>query len=83
MVNFQKIDFLRFLTINSVTTDPRKLNGTSLVTLATHIQSAKARDIDEVSSGLAKLQQNLHLGTATRDLNKFTGQSFSLDSAIA
>ena len=29
MVNFQKFDFLRFLTINSVTTGARELNGTS------------------------------------------------------
>ena len=36
MVNFQKLDFLRFLTTNSVTTGARELDGPSVISLATH-----------------------------------------------
>ena len=36
MVNCQKFDFLLFLTINSVTTGARELNGTSQISLVTH-----------------------------------------------
>ena len=36
MVNFQKLDFLRFLTANSVTTGAQELNRTSVISLATH-----------------------------------------------
>ena len=35
MVNFKKLDFLRFLTTNFVTTGARELNGTSQLLLAT------------------------------------------------
>ena len=45
MVNFQKLDFLRFLTINSVTTGARKLNGTSQISLATHNPKREMREI--------------------------------------
>ena len=36
LVNFQKLDFLRFLTINSATTGERDLNWTSQISLPTH-----------------------------------------------
>ena len=45
MVNFKKLDFLRFLTINSVTTGARELNGTSQKSLATHNSKRKMREI--------------------------------------
>ena len=45
MVNFQKIDFLRFLTTNSVTTGVRELNETSVVSLATHNSKRDMREI--------------------------------------
>ena len=52
MVNFQKINFLRFLITNSVTTGARELNGTSVISLATN----NSRDLDEVSTGLARME---------------------------
>ena len=36
IVIFQKLDILRILTTNSVTTGARELNGTSAISLATH-----------------------------------------------
>ena len=45
MVNFQKLDFLRFLTTNSVTTGARVLNGTSVISLATHNSKRETREI--------------------------------------
>ena len=36
MINCQKFNFLLFLTINSVTTAVRELNGTSQISLVTH-----------------------------------------------
>ena len=36
MINCHKIDFLLFLTINSVTTEARELNETSQMSIATH-----------------------------------------------
>ena len=36
MMNYQKFNFLLFLTINSVTTGVRELNGTSQISLVTH-----------------------------------------------
>ena len=44
MIKFQ-IDFLQFLTINSVTTGARDLNGTSQISLATHDAKGDMRDI--------------------------------------
>ena len=49
MVNFQKLDFFRFLTINSVTIGVRELNGTIQISLSTHNSKREMR----VSSGLA------------------------------
>ena len=51
MVNCKFFDVLLFLTINSVTIEARELNGTSLMSLA----GRNARDLDEVSSGLARM----------------------------
>ena len=45
MINCQKINFLLFLTINSVTTGVRGLNGTSQVSLATHNAKGEVREI--------------------------------------
>ena len=45
MVNCQKFDFLLVLTINSVTTGARELNGTSLISLATHNAKGEMREI--------------------------------------
>ena len=50
MVPFQILDILRFLTINSVTTGMRELNGTSY-------SKFKARN-HEVSSGLDRVSNN-------------------------
>ena len=51
MVNFQKMDLLRFLTANNVATGAQELNGASVISLVTH----NARVLDEVSSGLARM----------------------------
>ena len=40
-----KFDFLLFLTINSVTTGARELNGTSQISLATHNAKGEMREI--------------------------------------
>ena len=45
MVNFQKLDFLRFLTANAVTTGARELNWTSVISLATHNSKREMREI--------------------------------------
>ena len=45
IVNCNKFDFLLFLTINSVTTGARDLNGTSLMSLATHNAKGEMREI--------------------------------------
>ena len=54
MINCQKLNFLLFLTINSVTIGVRELNGTSQISLVTH----DARGLDEVSSGLARMGES-------------------------
>ena len=56
MVNCQKCDFLLFLTINSVTTGERELNGTSQISLATHNAKGEMRDLDEVLSDLERME---------------------------
>ena len=62
MINCQKFNFLLFLTINSVTTAVRELNGTSQISLVTHdAKGENARDLDEVSSGLARMLQHCFL----------------------
>ena len=45
MVNCQKFDLLLFLTINSVTTGALELNGTSLMSLATHNAKGEMREM--------------------------------------
>ena len=56
MINCQKFNLLLFLTINSVTTGVRELNGTCQISLVTHdAKGRNARDLDEVSSGLARM----------------------------
>ena len=45
MVNCQNFDFFPFLTINSVTTGARELNGTNLMSLATHNGKGDMREI--------------------------------------
>ena len=45
MVNCQKFNFLLFLTINSVTTGVRELNGTSQISLVTHDAKGEMREI--------------------------------------
>ena len=61
MVNFKKLDFLRFLTINSVTKRARELNGTSHVaTFCSYpwFKARNARDLNEVSSSLARMTKS-------------------------
>ena len=60
MINFQKLDFLRFLTTISVTTGARELNGTSVISLVTHNSKREMRDLDEVSSGLVRIVRILN-----------------------
>ena len=60
MVNFQKLDFLRFLTTNSLTAGARELNGISVISLATNNSKREVRDLDEVSSSLARMVRSLH-----------------------
>ena len=45
MINCQKFNFLAFLTINSVTTGVRELNGTSQISLVTHNAKGEMREI--------------------------------------
>ena len=45
LINCQKINFLLFLTINSVTTGVRELNGTSQISLVTHDAKGEMREI--------------------------------------
>ena len=45
MVNFQNLNFLRFLTTNSVTTGARELNRTSVILLATDYSKCTMREI--------------------------------------
>ena len=45
MVNLQKFNRLLFLTLNSVTTGVRELNGTSQISLATHDAKGEMREI--------------------------------------
>ena len=45
MINFQNINFLLFLTINSVATGVRELNGTSQISLVTHNAKGEMREI--------------------------------------
>ena len=45
MVNCQKFDILLFLTINYVNTGAQELNGTSLMSLATHNATSEMREI--------------------------------------
>ena len=45
MVNFQKIDFFAILTANSFTTGARELNGTIVISLATHNSKREMREI--------------------------------------
>ena len=56
MINCQKFNLLLFLTINLVTTAVRELNETSHISLVTHDAKGEMRDLDEVSSGLARMQ---------------------------
>ena len=45
MINCKKFNFLLFLTINSVTTAVRELNGTSQISLITHDAKGEMREI--------------------------------------
>ena len=45
MINCQKLNFLLFLTINSVTTVVRELNETSQISLVTHDAKGEMREI--------------------------------------
>ena len=45
MINCEKKMFLLFLTINSVTTAVRELNGTSQISLVTHDAKGEMREI--------------------------------------
>ena len=45
MITCQKFKFLLFLTINSVTTAVRELNGTSQISLVTHDAKGEMREI--------------------------------------
>ena len=56
MVNFQKLDFLRVLTINSVNTAARELNGTNQISIVTHNSKREMREIYMVSSGQARME---------------------------
>ena len=49
MINCQKINLLVFLTLNSVTTGVRELNGTSQIPLVTHDAKGKMREYRQVS----------------------------------
>ena len=54
MINGQKFDLLLFLTINSVTTGARELNGTRQISLATH----NAKDeMQEIYMGYRQVSQ--------------------------
>ena len=44
-MNCQKFNFLLFLTIHSVTTDVREMNGTSQILLVTHNAKGDMREI--------------------------------------
>ena len=59
MINCQKFNLLLFLTLNSVTTGVRELNGTSQISLVTHDAKGEMRDLDEVLSGLARMLSSL------------------------
>ena len=45
MINCQKFNLLLFLTLNSVTTGVRELNGTSEISLVTHDAKGEMREI--------------------------------------
>ena len=45
IINCQQFNFLLFLTINSVTTGARELNGTSQISLVTHNAKGEMREI--------------------------------------
>ena len=45
MINYQKINFFAFLTINSVTIGVRELNETSQISLVTHDAKGEMREI--------------------------------------
>ena len=45
MINCQKFNILLFLTLNSVTTGVRELNGTSEISLVTHDAKGEMREI--------------------------------------
>ena len=45
IINCQKLNFLQFLTINSVTTAVRELNGTSQISLVTYDAKGEMREI--------------------------------------
>ena len=45
MINCQKFNLLLFLTLNSVTTGVRELNGTSQISLVTHDAKGEMREI--------------------------------------
>ena len=45
MINCQKLNILLFLTMNSVTTAVRELNGTSQISLVTHDAKGEMREI--------------------------------------
>ena len=45
MINCQKFNFFAILTINSVTTGVRELNGTSQISLVTHNAKGEMREI--------------------------------------
>ena len=60
MVNFKRLDFLRFLTINCVTTEARELNVTNQFLLDTHNSKRRLREsLDEISSGLTRMKENI------------------------
>ena len=56
MINRQKFKNLLFLTINSVTTGVRELNGIRQMSLVTtNAKGENARDLDVISSGRARM----------------------------
>ena len=57
MINCQKFNFLLFLTIHSVTTAVRELNGTSQISLVTH----DAKGENALDSAVVELQEMFSL----------------------
>ena len=61
MVNYQKFDFLLFLTIKSVTTGAQELNGTSQISLATKNAKGKMQEISKRSRQVSRECTETHI----------------------